>query len=324
MTLPADCSPSSSPSSSTSPPSDLSHSVSSATTNLCPQEGASEKSLKRKRSSSTHRSSPSGHPSSCLGSIEVLIKSEEQEQEGGLCRKQKQEHELGQEQDRHTEQSSKSLCTSPAVLNDVYTTPIPRASPVLLSNFSPEQQAPIAISSHYKDQGTQTHLELPLTETYLNWSGRGRSPFKTPVIAAIDGLKQGAKWVEKLERQLIQEQIELEKVIQLRATSVHAAWRFRYEISLNRMDPLQPPVVLAPPPLDEFSGKSRSPERYLDKMRISVPPIRDGKLESYQKAVPEHVKDLLQMLKHDLGKGCIPSKYKVILIESTRRNTELT
>ena len=155
-------------------------------------------------------------------------------------------------------------------------------------------------------------MELPLTETYLNWSGRGRSPFLTPAIAAIDNLKKGAQLVESLERQVVKEQAELEKVIQLRFTSVNAIRRIRYEIVQDRMNPLDTRVAL-PAPADPFDGKSKSPERLLAKMRISTPPIVDQLFESYTKTLPEQVDNLLSLLMHDLGEGCIPLKYKVSL-----------
>ena len=155
-------------------------------------------------------------------------------------------------------------------------------------------------------------MELPLTETYLNWSGRGRSPFLTPATAAIDNLKKGAHLVESLERQVVKEQAELEKVIQLRFTSVNAIRRIRYEIVQDRTNPLETKVAL-PAPADPFDGTSTSPERLLAKMRISTPPIVDQVFESYTKTLPEQVEKLLSLLVHGLGEGCIPLKYKLSL-----------
>ena len=218
-------------------PSHLSTSFSSTTTHLHPlQDIVFHKRLKRKRSPSSPESLKSDHHAhSRPEPVEVLIKAEEQNQnqekklgqEQGLGQKrglgQKQEPGQTQEQECHTEQGpSQSLSTCLTLLNDVHGTHLPQASSApftdpIVTTFNPKPQPPIPTSSHYEDQGTQTDLELPLTETYLNWSGRGRSPFKTPAIAAvIDSIKKGAKWVEGLERLVIKEQTELEKVIQLR------------------------------------------------------------------------------------------------------------
>ena len=256
-------------------------------------------------------------------SIEVVIKDEGQgqEQEGGLCERQQlvREQELGQnqKQESHTEhESSESVLPCLDLPKDVYTTHLHRSSSALVpdivsSTLNPEPQPLIPTSFHYRDQGTQTHLELPLTETYLNWSGRGRSPFKTPAIAAIENLKKGAKLVEWLERQVIKERIELEKVIQLRFTSVNAIRRVRYEIVQNRMDPLESMVVLPKPAVDEYAGKSSSPERFIAKMRFSTPPIKDETLEGYQGTFPEQVRNLILRLGQGLGEGCIPLMYEV-------------
>ena len=329
MILPANRSSSSSSSSSTSSTSDFSIPSSSATTNLYPLQD--NKSLKRKRSQSSIAPSLFDYSiSSRPESIEVAIKTEEQglEERWGLCQKQK----LGQEGDpalKQEQESFEPISTCPALLNDVHVTHLPRASSALIpdivsSTFNPEPQFPIPTLSHYKDQGTQTHLELPLTETYLNWSGRGRSPFKTPAIAAIDNLKKGAKLVEWLERQVNEERSELEKVIQRSFHSVNATRRVRYEIVQNRMDPLQSMVVLPKPAVDEYAGRSSSPDKYIAKMRFSTPPIQDGTLEDYPKTLPEQVKDLLILLEGGLSEGCMPSMHMVILIKSLddRSSTE--
>lgn len=101
-------------------------------------------------------------------------------------------------------------------------------------------------------------------------------------------------------------------MIQLRFTSVNAIRRTRYEIVQNRMNPLETRVAL-PAPADPFDGRSRSHERLLARMRISTPLIVDKMFESYTKPLPEQVENLLSLLAHGLGEGCIPLKYKVSL-----------
>ena len=125
-------------------------------------------------------------------------------------------------------------------------------------------------------------------------------------------MKKGAKWVEGLERLVIKEQTELEKVIQLR-WAVNTIRRVRYEIVQNRMNPLDSGIVLAPRPDDPLPRKSASPERYIGKMRHSVPALKSETLRTLPESLPlpNQVKDLLVQLQDGLSEGCIPSTYKV-------------
>lgn len=274
------------------------------------QDNSFDKNLKRKRSSSYHPHPSPDYPTpSPPDSFEAIIKTEaqEQDQEKGLYRKQEQDPK------------QKSQDCPPRILTlpqDTNTILLPQHSSSLLpeislSNSDSQIEALCPTSSQLKDQGTQTDFELPLTERYLNWSGRGRSPFKTPAIAAIDDLKRGAKYIEWLEREIITERKELEKIIQLRIHSVVALRRTRIEVMEDRTHPLNTVQILAHANVDEYLGKSGSPSKLIAKMRESTPPVYYENLEFYQQALPEQMKKFLGAIEEKLGEGSIPSKYEV-------------
>ena len=151
-----------------------------------------------------------------------------------------------------------------------------------------------------------------MSEAYLDWSGRGRSPFKTPAIAAIDGLKKGARVIEWLEREGVKERKELEKLIQWKIHLVTGLKRTRLEIEQDRMNPLGNVHVLVQPRDDDYKGKSKSPDKYLRKMRYSTPPVYYQLVENYEHALPERMEKLLGLLEDNLGGACIPSKCEVV------------
>lgn len=153
-----------------------------------------------------------------------------------------------------------------------------------------------------------------MSQAYLDWDGRGRSPFKTPAIAAIDGLKKGAKVIEWLEREAAKERKEFEKLIQWKIHCVTGLKRTTLEIVQDKMDPLKKVEFLVKPKLDidDYTGKSRSPDKYLGKMKHSIPPVHHELLEMYQPDLPEQMNNLLELLEEKLDETYIPSKYEVI------------
>ena len=313
--------------SSSSPPSHFTYLTSSSLSNRIqsmPDSGV-DKSLKRKRSSSHHPQLLSDYPTpSPPESFDAVVKTEEQneQQERGLIQKRKQEPLSPQE----------SHDNSPRFLtlhHDASTTLLSQAS----SGFSIEKscsksasviETPGQASYNSKEQGTQTGLELPVSEAYLNWNGRGRSPFKTPAIAAIDGLKKGAKVIEWLEREAAKEREQLEKLIQWKINLVTGLKRTRLEIVQDKMDPLMNIQVLVQPDVDNYEGKSKSPDKYLRKMKYSTPPVYYQRLEAYKHALPEQMVKLLGLLEENLGEGCIPSTYEVVQTMNLRQKRLLT
>ena len=147
-----------------------------------------------------------------------------------------------------------------------------------------------------------------MSQAYLDWGGRGRSPFKTPATAAIDGLKKGAKVIEWLEREAAKESKELENLIQWRTRCVRGLKRTKLKIVQDKMNPLE---VSFQPDVDDSTGKSRSPDKYLGKMEHSTPPVIYEHLETYPDVLPKPIDTLLGMLEEKLGEACIPSTYEV-------------
>lgn len=277
-------------------------------------DNSTNKSLKRKRSSSPHLQQVSDYLTPSPPELyDVVVKTEvrDQQQEPGLIQKRKHEPLSPQE----LYHSSPRLLT---LHRDTSTTLLPRPSsafPVETSYAKPASVIErLGQASHTsKDQGTQTGLELPVSQAYLDWSGRGRSPFKTPAIAAIDGLKKGAKFIEWLEREAANERKELEKFIQLNIQKVTGLKRTRLEIEQDKMEPLRKMQVLVHPDVDDHKPrKSRSPDKYLGKMRFSTPPVYCDLFEDYREPLPEQMTKLMGLLEKDLGEGCIPIKYEVV------------
>ena len=152
-----------------------------------------------------------------------------------------------------------------------------------------------------------------MSQAYLDWTGRGRPPFKTPALAAIDGLKKGAKVIEWLEREAVKERKELEKLIQWKIHLVTGPKRTRLEIKQDKMNPLDKVRVLPlPQDVDSYKGKSQSPDKYLIKMRYSAPQIDYQLFDGYKHALPERINKLLVLLEDKLGEGCIPSIHEVV------------
>ena len=273
---------------------------------------STDKSLKRKRSSSFQQLLSSNYPTpSPPESFEAVFKTEEQEQEQGLNLKQKQDQEL------HSKQEPDDYLSSSTTLpNDAHTTFLTQTSTSLpfetsVGNSDPGTGVTGITLYESKDQGTQTEVELPETEHYFNWSGRGRPPFNTPATAALDGVRQSAKFVQWLERDTVKERIELEKAIRWKKYCWIGVQKARIEVQQDRMDPLKNVTFLAKP-VDQYEGKSNSPDKYIAKMRVSIPPVNHQYMETYKLALPKQMHELLGLLGDKLGEACIPLTYEVI------------
>ena len=57
-----------------------------------------------------------------------------------------------------------------------------------------------------KEQGTQTDIQSPEISGPA-WTGRGRSPYKTPTITALDRLKHDTLQLEALDREIKAQEI---------------------------------------------------------------------------------------------------------------------
>ena len=172
-----------------------------------------------------------------------------------------------------------------------------------------------------KEQATQTDLDL-LNRTSRGlapaWTGRGRSPYRTPVTAVLDGLKDKTAQLEHLERKLLIQQAELdgwiaEKRVRLAGVAVQKA-----RISMER-PPLS--VVGLPTPSSTSRGCSSSPDKYLRALHNGKPPILNFSLAEFQGDIPQSVSDLLADLMDDLADGCIPAQYKVLAPDSQSRQS---
>ena len=268
-----------------------------------------DKSLKRKRSSPHYPKSSAPDWTNV-----VVVKTEEHSQ-------QQQERDLLQTPQQKPPSPNKSLGKSarPPLHNhhNASNNLFPQTSSASCSETSYGKSTSLITSTgqpsfNSKEQGTQTGLELPVREAYLDWDGRGRSPFKTPAFAAIDSLKKGAGVIERLEREAAKERKELVKLIQWKINLVTGLKRTRLEIVQDRMDPLKNIQVFAQPDIDDYRGRSKSPNKYICKMKYSTPSVDYQRFESFEHTLPEPMETLLGLLEGDLGAGSIPLVYEVV------------
>jgi len=150
-----------------------------------------------------------------------------------------------------------------------------------------------------KRQGPSQHLQA-----YSDWSGRGRSPFKTPATAAIDGLKTSARWVEALEREISLQQSQLDALVAEKKTRLIDIHHIQSEMAAGR-----PAPVLAQP--GTSTTRSLSPSKYLAKLAAGNPPIVYHTFEEYLDPLPQSVRETKQELQNGLELGCMPEMFKV-------------
>ena len=184
-----------------------------------------------------------------------------------------------------------------------------------------EQEQHLCRREHQQEQATQTDLDLLYSiprGLAPAWTGRGRSPYKTPVTAVLDGIKDKTAQLEHFERELVIQQAELdgwiaEKRVRLESVAVQKA-----RITMER-----PPLGVGglPPPASTSRGRSSSPDKYLRALRNGKPPILNFAFAEFQGDIPQSVSDLLADLMDNLGDGCIPAQYKVLVPDGQPRQS---
>lgn len=272
-----------------------------------------DKNLKRKRSSS-HQHQRSGYPTpSRPESYETVVRDEEQgsHQRPGQNSKQG----LQVERELHREQEPRNLLfPSIAHVHDSSVLPLIESSSDLSTETAITKSSAerlIAAPNNTKEQGTEGDFELSGTEAYVTWSGRGRSPFKTPVTAAIDGLRGKAKLVRRLEQELAKEHKALEDVLRWKRYRLTGIVQTRLEVENDHIDPMKMVERLPPPDVDDHRGRSGSPDKYIRKLANSDTPIIHFLPDAYEHSFPINVERTLGSLEDKLGEGCIPLQFKV-------------
>jgi len=161
-----------------------------------------------------------------------------------------------------------------------------------------------------KEQGAQTGLDLLQTRKGPAWTGRGRSPYKTPVTAVLDGIKNQTAWLEQFERELFLQQAELDELIKEKRARLESVKDRRAKMSME------------PPAGANFAhykasstsrGRSTSPDKYLTKLALASPPLIPRNFMNLDSPLPQLIKDLVITLRKGLGDACIPSEFKVWL-----------
>ena len=165
-----------------------------------------------------------------------------------------------------------------------------------------------------RDQGVQTEPFPPLSEALSTWSGRGRSPYKTPVTAVLDDIKHNARVLESFERQINLQQSQLQDLITIKRRRLAELHRDKRQVwETDMAHPLDTaPILRNDKSTSASRTRSTSPVKYLSTMSTAEPPIFPYDFKESPDSVPESVFTVLNALEEDLGEGCIPLTYKVI------------
>ena len=162
-----------------------------------------------------------------------------------------------------------------------------------------------------KEQASQVALGL-LYQTSKGpapaWTGRGRSPYKLPVTAVLDKIRNQTARLEHFERELVIQQAELDDWIAEKRVCLASVAEQKARLS---MDQPQWAVVGLPKPSSTSRGRSSSPDKHLQALRNGKPSILNFAFAEVQGEIPQSVSDLLKQLMDNLGDGCIPAQYEV-------------
>ena len=168
-------------------------------------------------------------------------------------------------------------------------------------------------------------------QAYTEWSGRGRSPFKTPATAAIDGLKEKARLLEAFEREISRHQDQLERLLTVKKARLHKIYQSKSDIAQGERSPrtimgpntTQTPFSDTPVfPLPTAStARSLSPSKYLARLAEGTPSIIHRTFESGQARIPRSVQEVRKLLQEDLDIGCMPQRFKVSSCFSIHRES---
>ena len=159
------------------------------------------------------------------------------------------------------------------------------------------------------DQGTETKSLVDFEDSQ-NWTGRGRSPYKTPVTAVLDNIRGNARLLQQFERNILSYQDQLQDLALLKS---RCSDQLREQIDqplngemayLKEVNPFEPSSGRA-------TSRSVSPDKYLGMLRNADPPIEPLKIEQALDNLLEPVYDVLKQLSSGLDEGYLPTAYKV-------------
>ena len=114
------------------------------------------------------------------------------------------------------------------------------------------------------EQGTQTDTQSPGIAGPA-WTGRGRSPYKTPTTAALDSLKHNTLQLEALDREIQAQEIWVQQWIASKRQRLALVTQDNHDVCImgptNILD--SAPRLRQP---EASRGRSSSPTRYLEKL----------------------------------------------------------
>ena len=159
------------------------------------------------------------------------------------------------------------------------------------------------------EQRTQTGIQLPGIAGPA-WTGRGRSPYKTPTTAALDSLKHNTLQLEALDREIKAQEIQVQQWIASKRQRLALVAQHSHDVcTMGPTNILDSAPRLRQP--ESSRGRSSSPTRYLDKLAQGSPPILLCSFETITDDPPRLVDDAVTFFEAGLGEKCIPSKYRV-------------
>ena len=160
-----------------------------------------------------------------------------------------------------------------------------------------------------KEQGTQTDIQSPGIAGPA-WTGRGRSPYKTPTTAALDNLKHDTLQLEALDWEIKAQEIQVQQWIASKRRRLALVAQHNPDICImgptNILD--SAPRLRQP---EASRGRSSSPTTYLDKLAQGSRPILLCSFETMKDDPPKLVDNAVTLFETGLGEKCIPSKYRV-------------
>ena len=159
-----------------------------------------------------------------------------------------------------------------------------------------------------KEQGTQTDTQSSGIAGSA-WTGRGRSPYKTPTTAALDSLKHNTLQLEALDREIKAQEIQVQQSIASKRQRLALITQHNQDVCIMGPNILDSAPRLRQP--EGSRGRSSSPTRYLDKLAQGAPPILLYSFETIEDEPPKLVDDAVTLFETALGEKCIPSKYRV-------------
>ncbi|KAG8532425.1 uncharacterized protein KY384_002910 [Bacidia gigantensis] len=202
--------------------------------------------------------------------------------------------------------------------------PKPPAEDLQQVQFPKAESPPVV---ELQEQDTQEASDEQLSAK-IEYNGRGRSPYKTPVTAVIDQLKKDVRRLEHFDRALAQQRLQYRRSKREKEKEYASNWYALQDMGKSEgqktaksgeqnsskyreQNPLANKPKLGPTPATPATGRSISPEKLLEKLQTCKPQIIREEFRLLSGQPREAVKEVCQFLLQGTRFGFIPTKFKV-------------